>query len=402
VPDGEYPAFASTRRQTGPARGPAGSSTLFVSHTGRLGGAELVLLDIVAGFDKGASVFLLEQGPLGARLAQNGTSVAFARGAPDLAMIKRDRSLLRALLYAAPLARAVRDLSRHARRHRVVYANSQKAFVLAAPAAFLARRPLVWHLHDIMSPAHFGAAQRRLVIALANRFAARVIVPSADAADAFTEAGGKPDLVRLVPNGLDLPPGLENPQGLRAAFGLPAGFLFGVFSRLAPWKGQHVAIDALARLPGATCVIAGDALFGEDDYARSLHAHAASLGVADRVIFLGHRTDVPRLMRAMDAVVHPSIDPEPFGRTLVEAMLSGVVVIASACGATRDILDDGRAGLLVPPGDAAALADALALLRAGMPGKAAFVEHAASRARERYGAVQMVARIRAVVEELAA
>ena len=402
MPDGEHWAATIAAGQRGAERGTAGGGTLFVSHTGQFGGAEFVLLDIVAGFEGRASVFLLAQGPLADALAARGTSVLHPRARRNFALIKRDRSLLRALLYAAPLAKAVRDIAHHARRHRVVYANSQKAFVLAAPAAFLARRPLIWHLHDIMSPAHFGAAQRLLAITLANRFAARVIVPSTEASEAFKAAGGRSDLVRLVPNGLDLPPGVEDPHALRAELGLPSGFLFGVFSRLAHWKGQHVAIDALALLPEARCVIAGDALFGEADYALSLRARAVSLGVSDRVIFLGHRADVPRLMRAMDAVVHPSIDPEPFGRTLVEAMLCGVVVIASACGAANEILDEGRAGLLVKPGDAASLARALTRLMAGKPEWETLLDHAAARARERYGAARMVGAIRTIVAELAA
>ncbi len=377
---------------------PAG--TLFVNHTSRLGGAELVLLDVVAGFKPEASVLLLERGALEGALAARGARVMLASSGRSLAAIKRDRSLLRALLYVGPLADATVKIMRLARQHQVVYANSQKAFVLAAPAAFLARRPLIWHLHDIMSPAHFGAAQRRLAVALANRFAARVIVPSAEAADAFTQAGGRLELVRLVANGLDLPDGLEDPQTLRAEFAIPDGFVFGVFSRLAPWKGQHVAIEALTRMPNARCVIVGGALFGEDDYARSLRAQAARLGVSDRVMFLGHRADVPRLMRAVDAVVHPSIDPEPFGRTLVEGMLCGVPVIASACGAARDILDDGRAGLLVPPGDATALASALNQLRAGLPGDKSLIDRAAARARHLYGSARMVARIREVLAEL--
>jgi glycosyltransferase involved in cell wall biosynthesis len=378
-----------------------GARTLFVSHTGQLGGAELVLLDLASGFRTESSVFLLAGGAFREALAARGATVIVARGGTDFARIKRDSSLLRALGYAGPLAGAVLELTGHARQHRVVYANSQKAFVVSAIAAYLARRPLIWHLHDIMSAAHFGAAQRRLAVGLANRLAARVIVPSDEAARAFCAAGGQDALVRLVPNGLDLEPDCADRQALRQAFGLPGGFLFGVFSRVAFWKGQHVAIDALARLPNANCIIVGDALFGEDEYARSLRAQAARLGVADRVMFLGHRGDVPRLMRAMDAVVHPSVDPEPFGRTLVEGMLCGVPVIASACGAAVDILDHGRAGVLVPPGDAGALAAALCQLMVGMPGQAAMVRGAGARARDLYGCARMVASIADIVADVA-
>ena len=92
----------------------------------------------------------------------------------------------------------------------------------------------------------------------------------------------------------------------------------GVFSRLAAWKGQHVVVQALAHLPEVNCIIVGDALFGEQAYAERLTTLINDLGLAGRIHFLGHRADVPKLMRAVDVMVHPSIAPEPFGRTLVE------------------------------------------------------------------------------------
>ena len=189
---------------------------------------------------------------------------------------------------------------------------------------------------------------------------------------------------------------------MRASLGLPEGFLFGVFSRLAPWKGQRVALDALAQMPGAHCAIVGGALFGEDAYERSLREAAQEMGIADRVHFLGHRGDVPRLMSAMDAVVHPSVDPEPFGRTLVEAMLCRVPVVAARTGAVPEILDEGRAGLLVPPGDAAALASSLCRVMAGDVALSAMLDRAEERARRLYAAPRMIAAIRDVTAPLVA
>ncbi len=72
-------------------------------------------------------------------------------------------------------------------------------------------------------------------------------------------------------------------------------------------------------------------------------------GLQDRALFLGQRGDVPVLMQAVDAVIHPSVDPEPFGLTLVEGMLAGTPIIATDCGASSEILDNGRAGTLVAP-----------------------------------------------------
>ncbi|GJD43517.1 D-inositol-3-phosphate glycosyltransferase [Methylobacterium cerastii] len=373
---------------------------VFVSHTGTMSGAEMVLCDAVAPW-RGATAFLFEDGPLGPALQERGLTLVHARHGAGLSALRRDGSLWRSIPLAGRLLATVLALARCAKSHDVVYANSQKAFVLSALATALVRRPLVWHLHDILDPAHFGAAQRGLQVRLANARATRVVVPSTAAADAFVASGGRRDLVEVVPNGLDLDGDPGDPADLRRSLGLPDGPLVGVFSRLAPWKGQHVVLEALARSPGTACLVAGTALFGEDAYAAGLHALAAERGLADRVHFLGQREDVPRLMRAVDVVVHPSTAPEPFGRTLVEAMLVGTPVIATDAGAAAEILDRGAAGTLVPPGDAAALADAIARVLSAPPEIGDQVARAQATARARYGAARMQARLADLIRRAA-
>jgi glycosyltransferase involved in cell wall biosynthesis len=225
---------------------------------------------------------------------------------------------------------------------------------------------------------------------LANRCATKVIVPSRAAAAAFLAAGGREDLVEVVANGLDVKPETSTPSELRRELGLPEGLVVGVFSRLAEWKGQHVLVKALARLPGVSCIVVGDALFGEQAYAVSLGKLVEELGLADRVRFLGQRSDVPTLMRAVDVMVHPSIDPEPFGRTLVEAMLAGVPVIATDAGAASDILEAGRAGTLVPPNDPDALAVAISHVLTKPDGLTEQLEYASRRARSEYSSTRML------------
>lgn len=386
----------------------AAPRVLFVNHTSAIAGAELILLDVVRAW-RGATAFLFEDGPLEGAMRGRGLAIVKSRFGRGLSVVKRDASLWRAAPLAGRLAGLTAEIAGAARRHDVIYANSQKAFVLAAVAAAVTRRPLVWHLHDIVDGSHFGAGQRRLQVGLANRFAARVIVPSAPAAAAFVAAGGRETLVEVVPNGVDVIRDPRPRDELRRDLGLPDGALIGVFSRLAPWKGQHVAIEALASLPAATLVIAGDALFGEQDYAADLRAQAERLGVADRVRFLGHRADVPLLMQAVDVMVHPSVAPEPFGRTLVEAMAARVPVIATDAGAAPDILDHGACGTLVPPGDAGALAAALdhMLARSLDQGPAtpsdlsAELDRAEARAREQYGVAAMQAAVAAVIARVA-
>jgi glycosyltransferase involved in cell wall biosynthesis len=175
----------------------------------------------------------------------------------------------------------------------------------------------------------------------------------------------------------------------------------GVFSRLAPWKGQHVLIDALSDLPGVHALFVGDALFdGDESYAETLRTRAAQRGVADRAHFLGFRDEVPVLMQLVDVVVHTSTAPEPFGRVIVEGMLARRPVIATNAGGAREIVDDGCTGLLVPPGDTRALAAALRHV-VDYPQQAATITEAAhARARRRFSKQAMIARIDAVLDPL--
>ena len=374
---------------------------LFITHTGQIGGAEVCLLSVVQGFE--GDVLLFQDGSLRERLLRQGTPVRLLRASPDLRTIRRDGSLLRVIPRMAGVAALVFQIASAARRYDLVYCNTQKSFVLGAIAAVTHRGKLLWHLHDILDRSHFGRAQIRLVVALANWRATRVVVPSKAVADAFIAAGGRASLTTVIANGIEPQVASASTAPHLQSRGHPdrmGGFVFGIFSRLAPWKGQHVAIEALARMPQATCVIAGAALFGEEEYARNLRALAQRLGVSERVEFLGQREDVAALMREVDVVVHPSIGPEPFGLTIVEAMLAGTPVVASHSGAAAEILDGGRLGRLVPPGDAPALADALEECRRQREVAARDAVAAQRHAEQNYTAARLRRDMRQVVVEI--
>ncbi len=373
---------------------------LFVSHTGQISGAEMVLLDIV-GQRAAASAFLFEDGPFRTALSARKLDVTVSRWGRGIGAIRRDSSLFEIVPRVGRFCAILFEMRGVARNSDLLYANSQKAFVLSALLTLLVRRPLVWHLHDIISAEHFGSLQRRLQVTLANLAATKVVVPSQAVAAAFIAEGGRRDLVEVVPNGLDIEPEAATPAELRDQLGLPKGKLIGVFSRLAFWKGQHVVLGALAETPGVECIFAGDALFGEQPYAESLVRMVEQLDLEDRVRFLGQRADVPRLMRAVDIVVHPSIDPEPFGRTLVEAMLTGVPVIGTDAGAASEILEAGKAGTLVPARNSGALASAIRRTLAAPDGLKEQLAHAAQRARALYSRARMVDAIDRVIGSVA-
>jgi glycosyltransferase involved in cell wall biosynthesis len=132
--------------------------------------------------------------------------------------------------------------------------------------------------------------------------------------------------------------------------------------RLEAWKGYLIHLRALSRVKPEhnwVCWIAGGPQTAEEDrYFRELQDTAIRFGIADRVRFLGQRTDVPRLMAAADIFCQPNREPEPFGLVFVEALWAGLPVITSDIGGAVEIVDES-CGLLVKPGDAASLTQAL-------------------------------------------
>jgi glycosyltransferase involved in cell wall biosynthesis len=139
----------------------------------------------------------------------------------------------------------------------------------------------------------------------------------------------------------------------------------------------------LARQPEARAVIVGGTHALEPDYPAALESQIAALSVEDRVLLVGFQTDIPAWMHAMDVIVHAS-DFEPFGIVIIEAMALGKPVIAGDAGGPREIVNEGRQGLLVPFGDADAL-HAAVLRYLEHPAKAAAVGRAARARAQRFG-----------------
>ncbi|MEN1680506.1 MAG: glycosyltransferase [Planctomycetota bacterium] len=133
-------------------------------------------------------------------------------------------------------------------------------------------------------------------------------------------------------------------------------------SRLEPWKGHQQLIEALERLPRAldwVAWIAGGAQrVAEQQYLANLKRRVEELGLADRVRFLGQRTDVPALLASADVFCQPNSGPEPFGVIFVEALYAGLPVVSSGFGGASEIVTPD-CGVLVPPGDVEQLASAL-------------------------------------------
>jgi glycosyltransferase involved in cell wall biosynthesis len=177
--------------------------------------------------------------------------------------------------------------------------------------------------------------------------------------------------VRVISNGVDTRRFVPGPRvpGVRAAWRVPAGApVIMSVGRLVGWKGLRVIVEAMARIPEAHYLVVG-----EGAERNKLEEQAGRLGVQERVHFLGgvDHDDLPPLLREADIFVQPSIGEEAFGITVIEAMASGLAVVASRNGGMLEIITDGENGVLAPVGDVDAWHRALADLLKDRPRLAA-------------------------------
>jgi len=219
------------------------------------------------------------------------------------------------------------------------------------------------------------------------------------------DAGGMP--VHVLPNAIDAAAFARRarPGKFRRELGVEADRpLVLMVAQMVPWKGHRTFLEAFRlvreRCPEAVAVVAGTDLFGvHADYVAELRHEAARIAPADAVHFLGWRRDVATLMADCDVLALPS-EREPFGRVFLEAMAMGTAVVSTASGGVPEVVSDGETGLLVPPGDARQLADALARLLEEPDLRSRLGECGRDVVRKRFSAAEHARRIGRLYDEV--
>jgi glycosyltransferase involved in cell wall biosynthesis len=367
-------------------------SIFFYTDSQRLGGAERALFMLIETLDRAAwrPTLLLDAIPAGTPLAQHARELDVT--------VRTVRPLPLGLAGAA----AVPSLTSMLRRERPDVFHAHLSWPLAAKyallAAVVARVPAVVatvHLFPRFELDRSNFLQLRALTAGVGRY----IAVSKDIADQLAQRlrwpAGKIDVVynavaldRFAPS--DAPALREQLAGdrERQIVLTPA--------RLDQQKGHAVLLRAAARLPDVVFVLAG-----EGPERAALEAQAAALALGERVVFLGQRSDVAQLLGASDAVALPSLF-EGTSLAVLEAMAAGRPVVSSAIGGTNELIADGDTGLLVPPGDAAALARALRRVLADDELRAALARRARQRVERDFTPGAMSRRVTGIYEQLLA
>jgi glycosyltransferase involved in cell wall biosynthesis len=349
---------------------------VYLDHCADLSGGELALARLLPALQNvEAHVVLAEEGPLVPRLLSAGISVEVLLMGERARGLRRDRvrpgrlpvkALVASALHVGRLAHRLRQLSPD-----IVHTNSLKSAIYGGLAGRIAGIPVVWHVRDRIADDYLPRPAVRLVRAVARRVPTAVIANSESTLNTLTGLGNRswviPD-TGLGNRSLVIPSPVVAAGRSPSRSGGPSMELrVGMLGRIAPWKGQHVFLEAFARaFPGnggpggaAQGIIVGAPLFGEEAYERELKELVASLALDGRVEFAGFVDDVAGCLEGLDILVHASVIPEPFGQVVVEGMAAGLPVVAARAGGPAEVIEDGVTGLLYSPGDAVALADAL-------------------------------------------
>ena len=236
--------------------------------------------------------------------------------------------------------------------------NGREALI----AARLLRIPLLVHLHgfapEMLTGRHGQIAHARLFISISKYISDQVLATGVN----------RDRLLDIANPAPDRRPRIISRRQWQERYSLPErSVVFAHVARLIRWKGQLEFLEAFAlvshQLPEAYALIVGDDVEGfSHEYPRQLREFVLSRGIGGKVVFAGHVSEVLELMAFSDVVVHSSIDPEPFGLVITEAMTAGTAIIAARLGAPIELIVDGKTGLLVDPKNTTEFASAIARL----------------------------------------
>ena len=331
---------------------PERARILYLDHGLIWGGAEVVLLNLIRALNRDLFdpiVATSANSPMLPHLAEADIeSTVLSFGGLRKAGAEIPRNLFQSV---HSIANAIRRLG-----ISLVHTNTVRAHIVGSLASLLTRKPLIWSLHDNTLP-HSMAF-------LLSPLPDRVIAVSQWLRDEYAHLG----LVRkmeVVYNGL-APQDAVDPLSVREELGIPAdAFVVLNVGRLVAGKAPGVFVEAgrivCREHPKAYFVLVG----GEDPLEKGSPARSElsslirAAGDSKRILITGHRADSMRFYAAADVFVYSAVQPEGLPTVLLEAMCYGKPVVASGIGGAKEIVEENVTGLLVPPGDAGALASAL-------------------------------------------
>jgi len=333
---------------------------LFVDHAQGIGGAEQSLLLLLEHLNskEWQPHLVCAEGEL-ARRAKEKRITTHILGLPRL---RRSTSALidwmRGGIAIARIGKAIGA--------RIIIANTvRSAFYTVLPSKILGVHH-IWYMRD------FWLSEDRpkhqfidYILKLAICSNSKLVIANSDATKKLIPCKHK----ITIYNGIDLNNYFSNYEKINSSkekYKLDDIILVGMVGRLRPWKGQERFLRVLAQVMVSNpnvrgIIVGGDPFCVDNNYEKYLKQIAMKLNIYNKIVFTGHLNDIRPTLAAIDIFVHPG-SPEPFGLVNIEAMAMGKPIVAFAHGALPEIVIHGQTGLLVPPGDEQAMAEAISAL----------------------------------------
>lgn len=363
---------------------------LFVHSSSELYGSDRSLLNIVKNIDKSrfrAFVILPSQGPLVDELKKIPDVQVTIFGVSVLR--RKNLSVSGGAKYLRDFWASYRYIRRFIRDNKIEIVDTNTAVVFpGAVAAKHCRIKSVWHIREIIK----SSLENKVISAVMNHYADVIVANSRSTGKALRVDQRK---IRVVYNAVEEKQDTEPAEH--------DGLVVGMAGRINRWKGQKLFVDAAQKvheiLPEVRFQIAGEAYSGEENLKEDLIAYIAEKELEDTVILLGQVNDMPSFYRGLDLFVLPSIQPEPFGLVVIEAMEYGIPVIATNHGGPAEILDDGVDGYLVDYQNADQMAARIVELLSDAEKRKSIGERGQEKKRREFSVSAMVGNIETIFEE---
>ena len=315
---------------------------LFLHSSSELYGSDRSLLNLLKNIDRNkfkASVILPCEGPLVNEIKKIDNIDIIIK---EIAVLRRKNLSIKGIFsYILEFVKSVKFLTSIIKKNHIdiVYTNTSVVFPGGITAKLLGKKS-IWHVREIIN----NNFERKIVSSIVNLFSDIIIANSKATGDAITNNKEK---IRIVYNAVES----TSNELIRQNDNSENEVVIGMAGRINRWKGQKLFVDNAERILKSTdnvkFVIAGDVYTGEDQILQDLKNYIKEKNITDKIEFLGQVEDMNEFYNNIDIFILPSIQPEPFGLVVIEAMDRAIPVIATNHGGPTEIIENEEDGYLV-------------------------------------------------------